>query len=123
RGGEATGDRLVLAVQEVDAEAAGLAKRRIALALMVDADQHERRIERDRREGAGGETCGAEVGVAGRHDRDAGREVSEATTKIVGGNHRSYIASGSDECKEWGGTGFTTGANPVRSAPAWGEGV
>src|SRR5262249_3951892 len=43
RGGEATGDRLVLAVQKVDAEAAGLAQRRIALALMIDADQHERR--------------------------------------------------------------------------------
>src|SRR5712691_2209869 len=89
-------------MEDVDSEASALAQGRIALALVIDADEHQRRLERHRGEGAGREARRPVVGVAGGHDGHPGGEVTEDTAKFVRIDHRSYIARASGECKESG---------------------
>src|SRR5437870_1315679 len=83
---------LLTRAQDVDREAAALAQRREALGLVVHAHQHQRRLERHRGEGAAGEAGRMLVGIGGGHDRHAGAEVTENFTKVVGTDHRPYVA-------------------------------
>src|SRR5712692_1531694 len=89
-------------MEDVDGEAAALAQGRIALALVIDADEHQRRLERHRGEGAGREARRSVVGIAGGHQRHPGREVTEDKAKFVRADHCSYIARAPDECNNSG---------------------
>jgi len=80
-------------------EAAVVAQRREALRLVIHADQDERRLQRDGGEGAAGEAGRTLVRIRGGHHRDARTEVTENLTKVVGGNHRPYLAGSPLESK------------------------
>src|SRR5689334_15710961 len=70
--------------QDVDGEMARTGEARIALRRLVDADEHEWRLERERREGVGGETEGISPRVPRRHDRDAGGEMAHDAAELFG---------------------------------------
>src|SRR5438552_14905611 len=98
-GREALRDVLLLAPEEVHGEPPALDDRRVALGLVRDANEDQRRIERDRGESAGREPGGAAIRVAGADHRDAAREVAENLTKVVWRNHQFLVADRAGECK------------------------
>ena len=88
-----------MGAEDVHDETVVVLQDRIALGFVVHADEDQRRIERERCERAHGEAGRAPVAVGGRDDRDAAREVAEETTKIVGFDHRPFLAGHSWQCK------------------------
>src|SRR5262249_50532823 len=89
---EPSGDRLVIGSQEVDRESAVRVEMGIALRGVRDADEHQRRIQRDRSDRAGGEAGGPPVGVQRGDDGHAAGEVTEHTTEIVRTQHSPFVA-------------------------------
>ena len=76
-GGETLGKMLVVVAQDVDGEMIGGVEIAEAVGLAVEAEQHQRRVERDRAEGTGGEPAGPAVGSGGGDDSDAGGETAQ----------------------------------------------
>src|SRR6185503_7903217 len=87
RGGEAAGQGLLVRGEHIDREPAARPERGVALRLVGDADQDERRVERDRAHRAGGETGRPLLIVPGGDDGDAGGEVAERASELVGTKH------------------------------------
>src|SRR5687768_16423360 len=108
-------------MEDVDREPAALPHVRKALALVIDTDEHQRRIERDRGKRAGGEASRTLLCITRGDDRDTGGEVAADMAKIVWADHRSYIASGSGECKI--SRSRYDGSGPWQIRPRLGEGV
>ena len=76
-GAQATGQSLLLATEDVDGEPAELAEVRMGGGRVVDADEHERRIQGHGGEGARGEARRLTLSRAGRHDGVTRRERAE----------------------------------------------
>ena len=85
RGREATGDLLVIQMQDVDREATVSQKGLIALRRVSDADQHQWGIEGHGRDGAGRETGRLACRIPRRDHGDAGSEVTQHAAEIVSG--------------------------------------
>ena len=77
--------------QDVDGEVPGLGERRVAVGVVSDADQDERRIEGHGGEGARREAGGPPFGVRGGDDGHARAEVAQDAPEIVGRNHSPFV--------------------------------
>src|SRR5262245_43111389 len=88
----------LVGVQDVDRKSPGTAERAVALRLVVDADQDQRRVEGDRRERAGRQADRTLIGVERGDHGDACSEMAENLSKFVGRDHRSYVAGDAPEC-------------------------
>ena len=83
RGREAPRDLLVVQMQDVDREAAVGLKGLIALRGVRDAHEHERGIEGDGRDRAGGETGWMSRRIPRRYHGDTGSEMTQHPAEIV----------------------------------------
>ena len=83
-GGEAVGEFLLVGGQDVDGVVTGLAEGGKVVRVVVEAPEHQGRIERDGRKGIDGEPDRLAVGVDGRDDGDAGGEASERVAQRAG---------------------------------------
>src|SRR5258705_3522171 len=90
--GEPARDAFLVMTEYVDREPLARDQGRIALRLVVDADEDERRLERDRREGARGETGRPAVAVAHGDDRHARGEMAQRMAEFVRGDHSLFVA-------------------------------
>src|SRR6266545_2250906 len=81
---EAAREVFLLLLQDVDRELARFGDRDVRAEYRFDADQHQRGLERERREGADGHPVEMSL-VRGRHHRHAAGEVAEglAEAKFV----------------------------------------
>ena len=81
-------NRRVALREHIDPEALASVQVRMRASIMVDADQHERRIERHRSERIGGHAFDfagfSRTLVANRDDGDAGRKRAQSTSKFCG---------------------------------------
>ena len=77
RSGERAGDRLLALGEDVHGVRVALGEHLEAPPPLVDAHEHERRIERDRGERIGGEAARASLPVERRHHGDPGQEGAE----------------------------------------------
>ena len=77
RGGERAGDRLLALGEDVHGVPVALGEHLEAPRPLVDAHEHERRIERDRGERIGREAARASLPVECRHHGDPGQEGAE----------------------------------------------
>ena len=82
-GGEAPRQVLLAGGEDVDAEAAGALDLRQRARAVVEADEHEHGVERQRRDRVGRHPLRAAGRVDG-HDRDAGREVAHDGAEALG---------------------------------------
>ena len=80
---EATGDLLVIQMQDVDRKSTVSLEGRITLRRVRHAHEHKRRIEGDRSDRAGGETGGLARRIPRRYHGDTGSEVTKHPAEIV----------------------------------------
>jgi hypothetical protein len=73
---------LLLFAKDVDAEMRRAGEGGIAACSLVDAYQHQRRIERDRGKGVGGEALRCAFGIERRGHGDAGRKTAERSPQF-----------------------------------------
>src|SRR5262245_52585924 len=78
--GEIRGEVLLIPLKDVHCEALHRVNGLACLRRLADAEQHQRRIERHRREGVGRQRADRAVDFGG-DDRDPGCEVSDGLTK------------------------------------------
>src|ERR1700730_8620425 len=83
-GGETCGYGLMMSGQDIDGEVLGSGQRGVAVGVVGDADEDERRIERYGGEGTGGEAGGPALGVHRGDDGHARAEVAEDGPEIGG---------------------------------------
>ncbi len=83
-GGETVGEVLLVDRQDVDGVMAGLAKGGEIVRAVVQAPEHQRRLQRHRREGIDGQADRMTVRVDGRDDGDAGREAAQGIAQGAG---------------------------------------
>ena len=74
-GGEAVGEVLLVFAQQVDGKHTGFLEAFVAVGLLVDADQHQRRIQGKGRKGIGGDPGGDSRLVLGSDDGHSGGEM------------------------------------------------
>jgi hypothetical protein len=91
-GGEDGGDLALVAGQDVDGEAAGLADDREGPGGVLEADEEEEGLEREGADGVGGHPAGPGGPEAG-DDRDTGGEVTDhrPVRALAGRWHRAYL--------------------------------
>src|SRR5262249_50257008 len=89
---EPPGQGLLLAPEDVDGEPPSRPEIGVGRGGVVDANEDERRIQGDGRERAGGQARRAAVPIAGRHDRDAGREAAQRGAELGRGErHQTRV--------------------------------
>ena len=74
-GGKAVGEVFLVFAQQVDGKHPGVLETIVAVGLLVDADQHQRRVEGEGRKGIGGDPGGDSRLVLGRDDGYSGGEM------------------------------------------------
>lgn len=82
-GGEAARDLFLIFVKKINRKYIRLNEARITLGSLIDANQDERRIERQRRKGVGGETKRRACGVFRRDNGYAGRKMTEYSAQLL----------------------------------------
>src|SRR5690606_19744863 len=91
---ETHGEAMLLRAQDIDGEAPGTAEAVEAGGLPVEAEQDQRRLQRNRGEGVNGDAPVASGGGARGHHRDAGRKAAQDAPKGKGiKRHRTSTSS------------------------------
>jgi hypothetical protein len=81
--------RLLLFLQDADAEEAVLFEKRQEMAALVHANKRQERVERDRRERVGSHPVGLTGSPRGGYDSDARSELAERVAKVCRGKRSS----------------------------------
>jgi hypothetical protein len=82
-GGKAAGNILLLFAEEVDCESIHRLEAVVALRRLINADEDQRGIQRQRHEGVGGKPVGRSFFVLGRDDGYAGGEMTHYSAQLL----------------------------------------